>query len=238
MGREKNQSKSNKHCLICESSRLKMLKGYERHNLCRCEDCGFVFCKEIPSEEELINHYKGYGRNDYLSPVTVKRYNELLDLFERELKRMGHSSKVSVLDWGAGIGYFLDEAMKRDWIAYGTEYTDNAVDICQRKGIKMYQGSLNAVDLEMSSLDVICSFEVIEHINNPIKELKEIWRLLKPGGLFYCTTPNFNSLLRYYLKDEYNVITYPEHLSYFTPASLNMVLRTIGFQKVFLKTII
>jgi hypothetical protein len=47
--------------------------------------------------------------------------------------------------------------------------------------------------------------------------------------LFYCTTPNFNSLLRYYLKEDYNVISYPEHLSYYTKKTLNKLLTENGF---------
>jgi len=61
--------------------------------------------------------------------------------------------------------------------------------------------------------------------------------LLRKGGLFYCTTPNFNSLLRYYLKADYNIIAYPEHLSYYTKKTLNKVVQNNGFKKTkFLST--
>ena len=48
----------------------------------------------------------------------------------------------------------------------------------------------------------------------------------------YITTPNFNSLLMYRLKSAYNVITYPEHLSYYTPNTLTKVFTNQGFSKV------
>jgi hypothetical protein len=50
------------------------------------------------------------------------------------------------------------------------------------------------------------------------------------------TTPNFNSLLRYKLKEKYNVITYPEHLSYYTPRTLNNLFNTCGFKKLNIQT--
>ena len=48
--------------------------------------------------------------------------------------------------------------------------------------------------------------------------------------MVYLTTPNFNSISRYYLKSNYNVITYPEHLSYYTPKTLKKLFKTIKFK--------
>ncbi len=123
--------KNHVNCLICKSDRLVNLESYSSTFLCKCKDCGFVFSKKIPTSDELIKHYSNYGRNDYLSPITVKRYNELLDYFEKYRK----TNKI--LDVGCGIGYFLEEAKKRNWEVYGTEYTDVAIDICTSKGISM-----------------------------------------------------------------------------------------------------
>lgn len=212
------------HCLLCASSNLRYLKDYQKAHLCKCASCGFIFSKQIPTQEELVEHYKKYGRNDYLSPITIKRYNELLDDFEQYRK----SGKL--LDVGCGIGYFLDEAKKRGWEVYGTEYTDEAVGICKEKGIVMNQGVLDPQNYDPETFDVITSFEVIEHINNPKEEIANFNKILRPGGLVYVTTPNFNSLLRYRLKSAYNVICYPEHLSYYTPKTLKLLFKRSGFR--------
>ena len=217
-------------CLHCQSNKLKPLKGYETAHLCRCSRCGFVFSQTIPTADELEEHYSKYSRNDYLSPITVKRYEELLDQFEKYRKT------GKILDVGCGIGYFLEVAKKRGWEVYGTEYTDQAVNICREKGISMEQGILETHNYDLESFDVITSFEVIEHINNPLEELANFHSLLRPGGLVYITTPNFNSLLRYRLKSAYNVITYPEHLSYYTPKSLTNVFKRSGFKRVKLQS--
>ena len=89
----------------------------------------------------------------------------------------------------------------------------------------MTEGVLDPSKFDANDFDVITSFEVIEHINNPNQELESISSLLRKGGLFYITTPNFNSLMRYYLKANYNVIEYPEHLSYYTKSTLNRVIK-------------
>lgn len=211
-------------CLICKSTKLKSMKDYKIAHLCQCKDCGFVFSQQIPKEIELVNHYNQYTRNDYLSPLTIKRYNELLDKFEKYRK------KNKLLDVGCGIGYFLEEAQKRGWEVHGTEYTDEAIKICKEKGINMKKGKLNPANYNFEEFDVITSFEVIEHINNPIDELSNFNSLLGKKGLVYITTPNFNSILRYRLKAEYNVICYPEHLSYYTPKTLKKLFTNVGFK--------
>jgi 2-polyprenyl-3-methyl-5-hydroxy-6-metoxy-1,4-benzoquinol methylase len=172
--------------------------------------------EKIPSLEELSKHYSSYSYSSegYLSPLTINSYNILLDEFEKYRKTN------RLLDVGCGRGWFLEEARKRGWEVYGTEYSDVAVELCEKKGINMKKGQLNPDSFDLKEFDVITSFEVIEHINNPNEELNNIQTLLRKGGLFYCTTPNFNSLLRYYLKAEYNVIGYPEHLSYYTKRTL------------------
>ncbi len=219
-----------KQCLICQSERLESLKQFSKAFLCKCSNCNFVFAQRIPSTQELEDHYQGYSRNDYLSPITIKRYNDLLDEFEK-FRKTG-----KLLDVGSGIGYFLEEAKKRGWEAYGTEYTDDAVEICRNKGIIMNKGMLDTANYPPESFDVITSFEVIEHINNPQEELANFNSILRKGGLVYCTTPNFNSILRYRLKEKYNVITYPEHLSYYTPKTIKRVFEESGFKKWKIKT--
>ena len=50
--------------------------------------------------------------------------------------------------------------------------------------------------------------------------------------MFYLTTPNFNCYLRFHLKADYNVIVYPEHLTYYTKRTLKKILREQGFKAV------
>jgi SAM-dependent methyltransferase len=85
---------------------------------------------------------------------------------------------------------------------------------------------------EPSSFDVITAFEVVEHLGDPLAEAALITRALRPGGLFYCTTPNFGSLSRRLLRGRWSVISYPEHLSYFTPSTLCSWLGRFGFATV------
>jgi SAM-dependent methyltransferase len=108
---------------------------------------------------------------------------------------------------------------------------DLAEDSCKKKGIHMKQGALRSEDYEPESFDIITSLGVIEHINNPCEELSRMRSLLRPGGLLYITTPNWNSVSRDLLGEKWNVISYPGHLCYYTSRTLTRVLHSHGFKK-------
>ncbi len=217
----------NKSCLICSSTYVDQYQPfYNAHGLLKCTSCKFIFMEKIPSEQELTDYYAQYSYSEdaYLSPLTIKSYNLLLDEFEKYRK---HNR---ILDVGCGRGWFLQEAKKRGWVVYGTEYSSTALDLCNNEGIKMHSGALTENAFESNYFDVVTSFEVLEHINNPQEEIKSIYKFLRRGGLFYITTPNFNSYLRYQLKEKYNIICYPEHLSYYTRKSLKYLLSNNNFK--------
>jgi len=200
------------------------MHAYQKHQLVKCKECSFVFMKRIPTRTDLIDFYQNdYSRTEFFSSITITRYNELLDNFEKYRK----TNKI--LDVGAGNGFFLEIAKARGWDVYGTELTEQAVGVCSSKGISMKQGCLDEINFEEESFDVITSFEVIEHITNPKTIVAEMYRILRKGGKCYITTPNFNSLLRYRLKENYDVIEYPNHLGYFTKKTLNKLFSEEGF---------
>lgn len=219
-----------KNCLLCGSNKLVPLPRYAAASLVKCEQCSFVFAVLVPTTDELIAHYETYPRHDSISPITLKRYKELCDGF------LPYRQTGNFLDVGCGNGHLLDVAKKEGWKTFGTEFTDTAVAICRSKGISMQQGVLNADAYPAGSFDVITFIEVLEHINNPHDELRKFHKLLRPGGILYITTPNFNSLTRLTLKERWHAIEYPEHLCYYTARTLNKLLEDENFGKIYLKT--
>jgi SAM-dependent methyltransferase len=217
-------------CLLCRSPRPRSLRGYASAHLVRCGACGFVFSGAIPTAQELMAHYQCYGRDDYLSQLTVKRYHQLLDRFE---PARVHNR---ILDVGCGIGHFPQIARDRGWQVYGTELTDHAVEICIGKGITMHLGPLEPANYGPEFFDVVTSVETLEHINTPVEEVSRIAAILRRRGLLYLTTPNFNSLSRHLLGARWNIIEYPEHLAYYTPETIASLLRICGFEPVELHT--
>jgi len=210
------------NCPICKSGKLYMLKEYSKDHLVKCKNCNFVFSNFIPSGYELDKAYATYKRDNLVSDITLKRYGYLLDQFEKFRKTN------NIIDVGAGDGWFLTEAKKRGWNVFGTEFEDRAVANCLDKGIDMHHGVLDPKKYNVL-FDIITSFEVVEHINNPLEEFSHFYKLLRKGGMVYVTTPNFNSLSRRLLGPKWNNLAYPEHISYYTFNTLKKAFERCGF---------
>lgn len=217
-------------CLICNSVNIRPLKGFERHDLAVCSECSFVFMFRIPSVEELIEHYKTYSYTGSPGQSTLISFQRLLDTFEP------FRENNNLLDFGCGRGWFLDEAKKRGWNVFGTEFSKEAVALCESKGIEMKNGDLLNGGFNGISFDVIFCSEVIEHVNDPVPQLQSMFRVLRPGGCIYLTTPNFNCYLRYQFGPDFNIIEYPEHLCYFTKNTMHKAMRKAGFVRHSLRT--
>lgn len=218
------------NCIICNGTHLKTMPAYSRAFLVKCRDCGLIFGKKNPSVEELTAHYTGYPRYQSLSPITEKRYNELLDKLEPYRKTN------NLIDLGCSNGLFLECAKKRGWNVYGTEYAQECIDYCAKNNITVFKSDKLPPEFYNLQFDVVTSFEVIEHINTPNPEIDFVKKILRKKGVFYVTTPNFNAISRLILKEKWNVIEYPEHLTYYTPKTLNNLMLKHGFKRIFLTT--
>lgn len=214
-----------KSCPICSAQNTKPMERYADSFLQLCNECTFIFSREYPEATEISSYYQeNYNLTRYFSSITKKRYEKLLESFEPYRK----TNKL--LDVGCGYGFFLEVAKEKGWEVHGIEISKKASDECREKGINMFHGSLANSDFDSELFDVIISIEVIEHLTDPTVLLKQSNAFLRKGGLMYITTPNFNSYLRYKLKEQYDVIDYPNHLCYFTAKTLRKVCESNGFK--------
>ena len=219
-------------CLVCDSSQIQPLKGYESEYLVKCKKCDFVFSDRKPTEEELQAIYStySYSEGQTVSPITIKRYKELLEDFQK------YRRTNNIIDIGCGVGFFLEVAKRRGWNVYATEFSEKAISILENKGIKTHAGQITMNMFAEVEFDVVTSFEVLEHINNPNDEIKIIRHKLRKGGLFYFTTPNFNALSRIIFTKKWDVFGYPEHLCFYNSHSSDFFLKRNGFIKKRIQT--
>jgi SAM-dependent methyltransferase len=189
----------------------------------RCSACGFVSGVpgvELPSAERYRDYYRGTAPS-----APEGRYEEWLEHAERQL------GVGRLLEVGAGSGAFVRVARRRGWRVDATEVSETAVAALRSSGAEVFVGELAAARYLDAVFDLVVSLEVIEHVPAPGRDLTEVGRILRPGGLFLVTTPNFNGLSRRYLGDQWRVIA-AEHLGYFTPRTLSAALKQAGFSRV------
>jgi 2-polyprenyl-3-methyl-5-hydroxy-6-metoxy-1,4-benzoquinol methylase len=111
------------------------------------------------------------------------------DLLERVLKKYISKKKISILDLGCGTG-FNYEVLKRFGHVTSLDYYEEPLQSCKKKGIpNLVKGDAQNLKFKKGSFDVIVAIEVLEHLPNDIRALKNIDNVLKKNGIFIFTTP-------------------------------------------------
>jgi 2-polyprenyl-3-methyl-5-hydroxy-6-metoxy-1,4-benzoquinol methylase len=218
-------------CPLCErllaEAGAAPLPAFSRDHLVRCGACGFIFSILVPSAEDYA---RVYGSYDYSSEEDARTdFNKQREAAVVE-SLMPYKVTGNVVDIAAGAGRFLEHFKDRGFTCYATEFDARLEELLLRKGFHVLPGGTTPEAGE-TRFDIVVFTEIIEHINNPMVVLRSLWRLLRPGGCIYVTTPNFNSLERRLLGADWGMICWPEHITYWTPRTLDQAMRRAGFQR-------
>lgn len=112
------------------------------------------------------------------------------------LNRSGKLTKASLLaDCGAGTGAFAVEMTSDCQVIAVDDYPESLAILKDRLGQQSVRaGSCTSLPLESESCDFVTALDVLEHIDDDQAAIKELWRILKPGGTIVITVPALMSL--------------------------------------------
>ena len=199
----------------------------------RCVPCGFVYLNPRPDDGELARHYPAFAH------AATPRLTDIPAAF---LWRIGQIERRAgsgrLLDVGCGDGRFLAAVLQRGWDVCGLDNSPGAIQAArQQLGDRVTLTTLREASYPPDSFDVVSLFEVLEHLPDVLGHLREISRLLKPGGLICLSVPNFASLERVVFGRWWAGLDVPRHLQQFTPKSLRFFLERAGFEVLELRSI-
>lgn len=96
-----------------------------------------------------------------------------------------------VADIGCATGIFLEKLGRKGFSVMGFECNRKAAQVANSKGIQVITDALEEVADDFSEyFDAVCSFQVLEHVSNPLNYLKLCLSMLKPGGRLILSVPN------------------------------------------------
>jgi len=148
-----------------------------------------------------------------------------------------------ILDAGCGTGR-IGSLFVKDHEVWGVDFSIHAVTVAMKRGLKGVVSDIeDAIPFGDEIFDLVLLIEVIEHVFDPFSLLKELHRVLKPGGMLICSVPNSSILLNrlyFLLRGQFKDFTardniiedgfpFTEHLHLFSPAILKKLLITHGF---------
>lgn len=116
----------------------------------------------------------------------------ILEEFLRQIIRNPKSEiqNPKILDVGCGTGANL-EMLAQFGESEGVDVSDDALDFCKAKGLKVHKGLAEKLPFEDESFDVVTALDVVEHLDDDVSGLKEIHRVLKTGGKTLIFVPAF-----------------------------------------------
>lgn len=120
-------------------------------------------------------------------------------------------SASAVLDIGCGNGGFLQTLQQRSGCAVtGLEFSEEAIMICQQKGLAVFDQPIEAFAREHAGcFDMVCAFQVVEHIAQPKPFIEAALKALKPGGKLIVGVPNNDPYL--FEHGKYEPLNMPPH---------------------------
>ena len=105
--------------------------------------------------------------------------------------RLNFGKDIKILDAGCGTGLLLKELETLE-ICYGIDISQKAVDFCRKRGINNVQvADIANIPYPDNTFDAVIALDVIEHIKDDEKAIREIYRVLKPQGVAIITVPAF-----------------------------------------------
>jgi len=212
---------------------------YERvvagYRLERCRGCGLVFVNPRPTEHALTQRYldrTADGEADfYAKTVSAAQIGEYRRILSDVIRLQPNRGRL--LDLGCAAGYFLQQAAQAGFEAHGTDLATWVEEVAAVRGVpNVHAGVLRDAAFPDAHFDVVHSSQVFEHLPEPRAELEEIRRVLRPGGILYINVPNYRCLSIVLGRDDFELNTPPEHVSYFTPRTLARLVSTTGFRVI------
>ena len=205
-------------CPLCSFNKTNFYINHYNINFVRCLRCDLTYSEKHPKNfNDFYDNEPSFSfhasKFDKIRKYRIKRF-----AVERIKILKKYKKKGSLLDFGCGTGWFLEEA-KKHYDVMGVEYSDIIRDWLKEKF--NISTSKDGKDIK-KKFDIITAFDVIEHVPNPLNFLKDLKKKLKKNGIIFIYTPNIDSLGFAYLKEKNNLLN-PHHLCYFNNKSFEFM---------------
>lgn len=183
-------------------------------NLYRCLACSLYYRFPRLSKDEMDALYLEGDDESWSSDVAGSRRDwSIASSWIQDVS----STNMSILDVGCFDGGFLS-GIGGSFDLYGVEIHEKAIEIARDRGITILGSNFGKIDNKGILFDLVCAFDVVEHVADPLVFVKSLSDLVKPGGYMIISTGNTDSLTWKMMKSRYWYCAMTEHISFINKA--------------------
>ena len=204
--------------------------GHESHGrIVQCLCCGLVYTNPQLTSLDVLSFYARVEDKTYVENLAARTatFSYNLDAIAHLLPKSGR-----MLDVGSYCGIFLKIARERGYDVLGVEPSVWASSYARDKlQIPTFTGSIESLPADTKPFDVVCSWDVLEHVADPMAQLKHINRRLVPGGIHAFSTLDYGNWYPRLTGERWPWMM-DMHIYYFDQKVMKQMLAAAGFRIV------
>lgn len=235
------------NCPACDS--LTQLPGVEKlgYSYVLCGECGTLYLSPRPPANRLETYYrdaesvKFWSTHFYKQTIEARRekmFRPRAQLVEELVNRLELAAQDIFVDVGAGYGIFLEEVARLGVFrnVTGIEPNPEMAQICRERGFAITEKQVEAIVAGEIQADFATSFEVLEHVFEPLNFVRAIRRLLKPEGVVVFTTLTVTGFDIQVLWEHSKSVYPPHHINLISVEGMGRLIDRSGLRLVELST--
>lgn len=206
-----------------------------------CSRCETLYVSPRPPADMINRFYRNSDSSRYWAEVffpctaearRVQIFEPRAELIGDIVERFGVARPRTLVDVGAGIGLFLDAAKSTGRFdrVIGIEPGRELARACRERGHTVVEKPVENVLPEEVQASVVTSFEVFEHLYDPMSFITSMAGILSPGGMLIFTTLSVTGFDLQVLWDKSKSISPPHHINFVSIPGFVQLIERCGLQ--------